>query len=288
MQIEHTANLGNRADYAGPRTRDGRGPTATMAIARDGRDGAGAAQSRRIRSVGMRGPADDQRVWARLACARSTPRADAGSLCELGVRAGDRHKVTIEWAGTVDVIEAHRRRRGRRPRHHGAKLARRADPAGRGTWRRAASNVARDGRRGTGRRGPARHLVRRRRQGALLSAQSIAYSSGPSGVYLERLVQRMGIADAIKAKMKQIPPGGAVGERVARGDAEIGFQQVSELSRSRASTSSGRCRRHPGDHRVRRGRARRREEPDARPGAADPDRRRTRRRGDQEHGMEPG
>jgi molybdate transport system substrate-binding protein len=64
---------------------------------------------------------------------------------------------------------------------------------------------------------------------ALLAAKSIAYSSGPSGVYVAGLVQRMGIADEIKAKMKQIPPGEAVGELVARGDAEIGFHQISEL-----------------------------------------------------------
>src|SRR5262249_339267 len=63
----------------------------------------------------------------------------------------------------------------------------------------------------------------------MLSAQSIAYASGPSGVYLEKLVQGMGIADQIRSKMKQIPPGGAVGEWVARGDAEIGFHQTSEL-----------------------------------------------------------
>ena len=64
---------------------------------------------------------------------------------------------------------------------------------------------------------------------ALLAAQSIAYSSGPSGVYFAGLVQRMGIADAIASKLKQIPPGGSVGELVARGDAEIGIHQVSEL-----------------------------------------------------------
>ncbi len=63
----------------------------------------------------------------------------------------------------------------------------------------------------------------------LLAARSIAYSSGPSGVYLAGLVQRMGIADQIKQKMKQIPPGGAVGELVARGEAEIGLHQMSEL-----------------------------------------------------------
>jgi molybdate transport system substrate-binding protein len=63
---------------------------------------------------------------------------------------------------------------------------------------------------------------------ALLQAKSIAYSTGPSGVYLAVLFQRMGIADEIKDKVKQVQ-GIPVGDVVARGDAEIGFQQVSEL-----------------------------------------------------------
>lgn len=63
---------------------------------------------------------------------------------------------------------------------------------------------------------------------AVLAASSIAYSTGPSGVYLAGLFQRMGIADALKGKVKQIK-GEPVGAVVARGDAEIGFQQVSEL-----------------------------------------------------------
>jgi molybdate transport system substrate-binding protein len=63
----------------------------------------------------------------------------------------------------------------------------------------------------------------------LLATRSIAYSSGPSGIYLAGLVQRMGIADQIKQKMKQIPPGEAVGDLVARGEAEIGLHQMSEL-----------------------------------------------------------
>jgi molybdate transport system substrate-binding protein len=64
---------------------------------------------------------------------------------------------------------------------------------------------------------------------ALLAAKSIAYSTGPSGVYLDGLFQRMGIADELKAKTKVSAPGVPVGEMVARGEAEIGFQQVSEL-----------------------------------------------------------
>jgi len=63
----------------------------------------------------------------------------------------------------------------------------------------------------------------------LLRAKSIAYSSSASGVYLSgELFPRLGIADAVAAKSRQIEtePVGAV---VARGDAEVGFQQMSEL-----------------------------------------------------------
>lgn len=62
----------------------------------------------------------------------------------------------------------------------------------------------------------------------LLAAKSIAWSSGPSGVYLAELFRRMGIADALKPRIKQVV-GEPVGAVVARGEAEIGFQQVSEL-----------------------------------------------------------
>jgi molybdate transport system substrate-binding protein len=64
---------------------------------------------------------------------------------------------------------------------------------------------------------------------ALLDATSIAYSSSASGVYLStELFQRLGIADQIKRKSRQIDSG-PVGASVARGEAEIGFQQISEL-----------------------------------------------------------
>lgn len=63
----------------------------------------------------------------------------------------------------------------------------------------------------------------------VLKAKSIAYSDSASGVYLStELFPRLGIADQIKNKSRMIPaePVGAV---VARGEAEIGFQQISEL-----------------------------------------------------------
>ena len=64
---------------------------------------------------------------------------------------------------------------------------------------------------------------------ALLAAKSIAYSSGPSGVYLAGLFERLGIAQALKSKAYQAPPGVLVGELIARGEYELGFQQVPEL-----------------------------------------------------------
>lgn len=63
----------------------------------------------------------------------------------------------------------------------------------------------------------------------MLQAKSIAYSSSASGVYLSTdLFPRLGIADAIKNKTRVIASG-PVAAAVARGDAEIGFQQISEL-----------------------------------------------------------
>jgi molybdate transport system substrate-binding protein len=63
---------------------------------------------------------------------------------------------------------------------------------------------------------------------AVLGARGIAYSTGPSGIYLMGLFQRMGIAESIKSKVKQVQ-GEPAGGVVARGEAEIAFQQVSEL-----------------------------------------------------------
>jgi molybdate transport system substrate-binding protein len=64
---------------------------------------------------------------------------------------------------------------------------------------------------------------------ALLAARSIAYSDSASGVYLSTdLFPRLGIADRIKGKSSMIPAE-PVGLVVARGDAELGFQQISEL-----------------------------------------------------------
>ena len=64
---------------------------------------------------------------------------------------------------------------------------------------------------------------------ALTEARSIVYSSGPSGVYLAGLFQRLGLADQLRHSARQMPPGMLVAEVVARGEAELCFQQLPEL-----------------------------------------------------------
>ena len=64
---------------------------------------------------------------------------------------------------------------------------------------------------------------------ALLAAKSIAYSTGPSGSHMADLIKKWRIADQLKGKIVISPAETPVGVVVARGGAEIGFQQVSEL-----------------------------------------------------------
>jgi len=64
---------------------------------------------------------------------------------------------------------------------------------------------------------------------AVLAARRLSYSTGPSGVHLARLFERWGIAKQIEPRIVQAPPGLPVGSLVARGDVDLGFQQLSEL-----------------------------------------------------------
>jgi molybdate transport system substrate-binding protein len=64
---------------------------------------------------------------------------------------------------------------------------------------------------------------------AVLRARTIGYSTGPSGAYLKRLFERWAIAEEIAPRVVQAPPGVPVASLVARGDVELGFQQLSEL-----------------------------------------------------------
>jgi molybdate transport system substrate-binding protein len=64
---------------------------------------------------------------------------------------------------------------------------------------------------------------------AVLAARRVSYSTGPSGVHLQKLFERWGIAAEIAPRIVQAPPGVPVGTLVARGDVDLGFQQLSEL-----------------------------------------------------------
>lgn len=74
---------------------------------------------------------------------------------------------------------------------------------------------------------------------AVLAARSISYSTGPSGVALAKLFERWGIADEIAGRMVQAPPGVPVGSLVAKGEVELGFQQLSELLHMQGITIVG-------------------------------------------------
>lgn len=64
---------------------------------------------------------------------------------------------------------------------------------------------------------------------AVLAAPRLAYSTGPSGVALAQLFERWGIAAELAPRIVTAPPGVPVGTLVARGEVDLGFQQLSEL-----------------------------------------------------------
>ena len=64
---------------------------------------------------------------------------------------------------------------------------------------------------------------------ALVAAKSVSYSAGASGIQFVNALERLGIADVVNAKLVKPKPGELVGLLVARGEAEIGIQQFSEL-----------------------------------------------------------
>jgi molybdate transport system substrate-binding protein len=65
---------------------------------------------------------------------------------------------------------------------------------------------------------------------ALLNAKSIAFvEQGGTGIYLKGLLQRLGIADALKDRIKLLPPEKPAAQAVANGEAEIGMTQISEI-----------------------------------------------------------
>jgi molybdate transport system substrate-binding protein len=64
---------------------------------------------------------------------------------------------------------------------------------------------------------------------SVLAAKSVAYSEGASGTYLVGMFQKLGIYDQVKSKASVAKANEPVGEKVVRGEAEIGFHQISEL-----------------------------------------------------------
>lgn len=65
----------------------------------------------------------------------------------------------------------------------------------------------------------------------VLAARTIGISTGPSGVELLRLFERWGVGHTLRQRIVQARPGMPVGDMVARGEVELGFQQLSELMR---------------------------------------------------------
>ena len=64
---------------------------------------------------------------------------------------------------------------------------------------------------------------------AVLTAPTVGYSTGPSGVQLAKLFERWGIAAQIQSRIVTAPSGIPVASLIAKGDVALGFQQLSEL-----------------------------------------------------------
>jgi molybdate transport system substrate-binding protein len=124
------------------------------------------------------------------------------------VEAGERFDFVVLADSAIDALTA----------------ARRVDPDGRIDF--AHSGVAIAVKRGARRPDLGNETAVR---DAVLAARSVGYSTGPSGKHLARLFQRWGIAQTIAPRLVQASPGVPVAELVAVGDAELGFQQLSEL-----------------------------------------------------------
>jgi molybdate transport system substrate-binding protein len=77
---------------------------------------------------------------------------------------------------------------------------------------------------------------------ALLAAKTVAYldpaAGGSSGIYVAGLLDKLGVAAEVKPKAKLIP-GGAVAEHIARGEAELGIHQISEILHVKGVTLVG-------------------------------------------------
>lgn len=77
---------------------------------------------------------------------------------------------------------------------------------------------------------------------ALLAAKSVAYidpaSGGSSGIYIDKLLDRLGIADRVRPKAK-LKKGGHVADLIVNGEAELGLHQISEIVPVKGATLVG-------------------------------------------------
>jgi molybdate transport system substrate-binding protein len=64
---------------------------------------------------------------------------------------------------------------------------------------------------------------------AMIEAQRLSYSTGPSGDHFKTLCEKWGLADSVLARAHKAPPGVPVATLVANGEADLGIQQLSEL-----------------------------------------------------------
>jgi len=140
-------------------------------------------------------------------------------------------KVAITWAGTVDILK-----RVEAGECYDLVIASKGaiddlTKLGKITATTSRLDVARSGIGVAVRRGAPRPDISSAEslKRALLAAKSVGYSTGPSGVYLAGLFERLGIAGDINAKHRSVPSGETIGTIIASGETEIGFQQISEL-----------------------------------------------------------
>ena len=141
------------------------------------------------------------------------------------------HKVTTTWAGTVDIMKRMAAGEALRPRHRSPRreldeLIKQGKIVAGSRVDLAKSGIGVAVRAGAPKPDISSADALKR---TLLAAKTVGYTSGPSGVYMAELIERMGIAAEIKPKYRGVPSGGTIGTIVATGEAEIGFQQVSEL-----------------------------------------------------------
>jgi molybdate transport system substrate-binding protein len=142
------------------------------------------------------------------------------------------HKVVTEWGGVNDV--AKRVAAGEAADVVLLPVAQIGDLTKAGKLDQTArADVAKSGVGIAVREGAAKPVIRNGEdlKNALLKAKTISYSTGPSGVHMAALIKQWGIEDRVKGKVVIAPSDTPVGIIVARGGAEIGFQQVSELIR---------------------------------------------------------